>query len=1350
MKNVYSYLKAALPLFICMLCIHTAIGAGLRQYTVRDGLTTSTVSTVFQDATGLIWLGTNDGINTFDGRTIRKLHTGDTPDPFEGSTVVNIFENGDKQLWVLADKGLYRFNQYTLAVDTFPGFNSEARITYDQSGEIYAVREDNFISWYHSGENIFKKVPVRNLAFDSVMELFIDQEHNLWVFTDDGNHRCFSIHYEDGELQLTSLNNFRHNEPLLWCFYDSGSVYFVDATLTIFSYNLTSRTKHYIQDIREEVLKYGEISSIIHHRSDFFVGFANGGLLRIKSVPDQPNKYQLEHIPVKAGVLSLATDKFQDIVWIGTSDDGLYMYYNEPTSLDAVLSASLPQPFQSAITSLYLDNQQTLWIGTGGEGVIAIQDYDPTNDAAIRSEQFTTSNSLLGSNKTHALASSWRGLIWIGTENGLNYYSQNENRIRNMQVVADGKPLKFIRSVCEVNDTTLWIGTTGEGLVKIRLGGAEDNPIVTSARRFMVDDGSPEKNNFTVAYRENDNIVWFGSQNEGAWKVDSRAEKIENIRPGKVDDSPLNSVYSIYKNTSGYWFGTADGLVNQNNNSQMVFNESNGLLCKLVNGIIEDNTGNLWLSTDRGIIRFNIERRSPQLYKQSVEKTITDFIPGAYYKDPASHMLLFGGSNGFVTVNENEYTHADFLPEIHFTGLSIFGKEYNINEYLKVKRNKGTLRLTPSQNVFAVSFVAHDYIDGADYTYFYRLDEQSEDWIDNGSSNTALFTYLSPGTYTLSTRYRNNATGKESPIFPLKIRITSPWYQSWWAYIGYLLLLAILIYIGRLVMHWQNRRTEEVITARLNRQFLNETNKQKLDFFASMGNELYTSLALILNPARKIMSLPETGRDVHTYSNVIEQNAHYLECFVRDMTELKLLETDERKLQVQTLPVSELADFIAESFLDKAALKNAGYNIRIDSNIYWNTDSYCLRSVINTLLSYTFVHLNAGGNVSIILSASDDYLQIIISGHNMESSQEQVVDELTRHTVVEAIEHQSGEGLSVHNQLTLGICHNMVRLLGGKVEASVAEEGGITFTVNLPQLPIEEEEVTTVDDERPLITYTQVAIPAIEEHPKDPSRLTILVLSAHNSIHWLVASQLNSRYNIEFLSEGSSLLDVVRENRIGLIISEINLPDADGIELLLQLKADPAYATIPFILLASANTAEEKQRATDSGAELYISKPFDMDFIEKEIDGILQYKELQNYYTSALSRTFELGDEHFAGSDEKSFYDRMLTIIDRNLNNPVLSVELICTELGCNSQEFYSRLKEITRKTPNEIIREYRLNTVELLLVSTTLPVEEIIDKAGFANRGNFFKLFSQKYGMTPRNYRTQNQRKIREALENK
>lgn len=1350
MENPHYYLKISLPLFISMFCVHMLMGQSLRQYTVRDGLPTSTVSTIFQDATGLMWLGTNDGISTFDGRTIRKLQTGDTPEPFTGSTVVNIFENDENQQWILSDKGLYRFDCNTLAIDTFPGFNSETLITYGPSDEIYAVREDNFISWYHPEEGVFKKVPVRNLAFDSVMEIFIDQEHNLWIFTDDGNHRSFSIRYEDGELLLTPLSNFRHPEPLLWCFYENGSVYFVDATLTFFAYNLTSRTKHYIQDVRQEVLKYGDISSIIHHRSDFFIGFASGGLLRIKSVPDHPNKYQLEEVPVKVGVLSLATDKFQDIVWIGTSDDGLYMYFNEPTSLDAVLSASLPQPFQSPITSLYMDNRQSLWIGTGGDGVIAIHDYDPASDAESRTEQFTTYNSLLGSNKTHALASSWRGLVWIGTENGLNYYSHNENRIKNIQIVADGKPLKFVRSVCEVNDTTLWVATTGEGLVKIRLGGAEDNPIVTSAHRFMVADGSPEKNNFTVAYREDDNTVWFGSLTEGAWKVDSRAEKIENVRPGKTGNSPQNTVYSIYKNLAGYWFGTADGLVNQSNEGQKVFNESNGLLCKVINGIIEDNTGNLWLSTDRGVMRFNIERQSPHLYKQSGDKSVTDFIPGAYYKDPASHMLLFGGSNGFVTVNENEYTHADFLPEIRFTGLSIFGKEYNINELLKVKRNKSTLRLAPSQNVFGISFVAHDYIDGSDYTYFYRLDEQSEDWIDNGSSNTAFFTYLSPGTYTLSTRYRNNATGKESQIFPLKIRITLPWYQSWWAYIGYLLLLALIIYIGRLVIQWQNRRAEEVITARLNRQFLNETNKQKLDFFASMANELYASLALILNPARRIMSLPGIDGEVRTYTHVIEQNAHYLECFVRDMTELKLLETDERKPQVQTLPVSELADFIAESYLDKAAAKEAGYNIRIDSGIYWNTDSYCLRSVLNTLLAYTFIHLKTGGNVSVTLSVEDDYLRISISGNPMEGDQEQVVDELTRHTVVEAIEHQSGEGLPVHNQLTLGICHNMVRLIGGKVEATVAEEDGISFIVDLPQLPVEEEEATTVEDERPLITYTQVAIPDIEEHPKDPSRLTILVLSVHHSLHWLIASQLSSRYNIEFLTEGSSLPDVVRENRIGLILSEINLPDADGIELLLQMKADPANAIIPFVLLASANTSEEKQRAADSGAELYITKPFDMDFIEKEIDGILQYKELQNYYTSALSRTFELGDEHFAGSDEKSFYDRMLTIIDRNLNNPGLSVELICTEFGCTSQEFYSRLKEITRKTPNEIIREYRLNTVELLLVSTTLPVEEIIDKAGFTNRGNFFKLFSQKYGMTPRNYRTQNQRKIREALENK
>jgi AraC-type DNA-binding domain-containing proteins len=1333
-----SRLKLSHFLILYLVCSNALFASSLRQYSIKDGLSDPTVSSVYQDRKGLLWLGTNNGINTFDGLNFQTLLFGDIPNPFTSNIIGNIIEAENDILWVVTNNSLVRFNKKTFETEKFDGFNLDTKITCGLSHDTYIIKENNSLSYYTSKDGL-KKIPIRDLAFDSVMEIFVDNNNNLWIFTDDGNHRSFSISYEGTELKLTPANQFRHAEPLLWCFYEDGSVYFVDATLTFFEYNLASRTKIYIQDIHENVVKYGEISSIIRHKADFFIGFANGGLLRIKNMPDRRNKYQLEVISVKGGILSLASDRFQDIVWVGTNGQGVNMYFAEASSLEGVLSSSFPSPVRSPLTSFYMDENQTMWLGTAGDGVVNIHDFNLEKGTGSRSQQYNTYNSQLVSAMVTDLAGSSRNIIWIGTENGLNYYSYSEYRVKGMQIVADGKPLKMIRSVCELNDTTLWVTTAGEGVVKIKLAGSLDNPVVVQAKRFLVGNGNEKDNHFTDIYRENNNTVWFGNLGKGVYKMDSRSEKMENIQFGKTEKSLLNSIYAIYKNNNGYWFGTADGLANLNNNQKTIYNDQNGLPFKMINGILEDTSGNLWLTTDKGIVKFNVEKLSPHLCKQS-GKVITDFAEGAYYKDPGTNMLVFGGANGYVTINENDFVHQDYTPEIQFTGLTVFGKQENIYNYYSGNKSDA-LKLNNNQNVFSVSFVANDFIDGNDYTYYYRLNEQSDNWVDNGSSNAAYFTYLNPGNYTLSAKYRNNVTGKESPVYTLKMHITNPWYKSTWAYLIYILVFLLLIYVSRFVFLWKSRKQFES-------RFKNEVNSLNLQFFANMANEFYSSLTMIMNPAKKILELSPSDKKIHTYTTVIQQNARKLDEFIRDISELRILVNGQRAPQVQTIPVSEIADSIAEIFIEKTQGKDINYQIKIESEVYWNSDSYCLRSIINNLLTYIFTRVNNNGAVAMTLSTENDILQLVITGNNMQSDKKKIMELFDSHKILRILEERSRKGYPIRDELMLAICSGMVNLLEGGIKVdSVNDE--VSFIVKLPQLEIQDEDIIIIDDDKPIKVYNETIVPPVPEYPVEKNLLTIMLLCNDPSLEWLLADHFGHRYNLEVYDDITNVPELLSTNKYNLLISEANLKDADGTEFIKSIKQDPNMQ-ISCVILASENSLEEKFKSMDAGVELYIEKPFDMDILEEELKRILKFKELQEYYTSSLNRKFELGDEAFPTKEDKKFYDNMIGIIDSNLTNPKLSVEMICNELGYTSQDFYTKLKEITRKTPNEIIREYRLSIVELLLISTSLPVDEVMEKSGFSNRDTFVKVFTQKFGMAPRNYREQHKRKILADIEKK
>lgn len=1298
-----------------------------------------------------MWFGTNDGLNTYDGLRIQNFQTTEEQAYLTGQTIGDIFEAGNNVFWVLTNYGLNRIDHPKQTVRRFDQFDLSAKVTMSPTRDIYVIKEDHSIFYYHTGENTFLKIPVNELPFENIINVFIDRDNTLWIFTEDGNHRSFFIQRTDNDVKLLPQSAFKHKEVVLWCFYEEGEIYFVDATLTLYEYSIADKTKYYIQDVNALVSKNGDISSIIKHSGEFYIGFTNGGIVRIKNMPEQRNQYQIDEIAFRPGVLSLCKDRYQDIVWIGTNGQGVYMLFNEASSLGAVLSAGLSNSIHTPITALYKDDKQTLWIGSAGNGIVNIYGYNPERGTGSRSEFFLPYNSLLVSTTVNAFARSSKNLLWIGTENGINYYSYLERRIKNMQIVADGKPVKFVRSICEVNDSTLWIATSGEGLVKVHLVGTPDSPIIASVKRIYAGDGSEAANMFTVAYKEDESTVWFGTQGNGAYKVDSGSERMENVLFAKGENQPQNDIFSILKNSEGYWFATGEGLAKMVGTAKTVFNETNGFLHKTVHGILEDNSGNLWLSTNRGIVKFNMEKSTSYLCKQAEDKMITDFSDGACFKDPSTSLLLFGGENGFVTINENDFVQQDYAPEIVFNGLSVFGKRYNIYDHLVSKRNKQTIRLNYDQNVFGISFVANDYIDGREYSYFYKLNEQGSSWVENGNVNTAYFTYLASGKYTLSVKYRNNVTGKESPVSQITIHILPRWYQTWWAYLLYFLVAAGVLYLVRWGIIWYVNRRKEAFIAAMEQKFHDSETRAKLEFFAGMSNELYGPLALIQNSSGKILSNPEVHEDVRKYITLIQNNTEQLKGFVCDINELRTLEAGERTHQIAYLPVSELADALAAAFIEQANERKINYQIRIKNGLYWVSDSYYLCRLIGNLLANAFIRVKEKGMVSIELTVRETCLQIVVAyTGELPASDMMVKDgEFDYIRAIDVLENEGRADCSTFDSRILAINYGITQDLNGQIGTEQVGDQ-VVYTVRVPEYAteIEEDEMEEGSEQLPSIVLPKKYNLYEQTKTKySAEKNSILLVDNNAGIHCLLTDLLHGTYNIDTVTESEDVVEHLHSGKYDLLIVKANMPVIDGIELTKMIKVDAAISHIPCVLLSSSNRGDERKAAMDAGADLYVPKPFELDELMKEIAGLMQYKKVQAYFNSDGNNVFELGDEHFATADDKSFYETMIAYIEKNMKDTELSVEMISKELNCTTQEFYSRLKGITRKTPNEIIRACRLNAAEKLLVATNLSVEDIIGRVGFTGRSSFFKLFMQVHGMTPKNYREQKKKMLLKTI---
>lgn len=372
------------------------------------------------------------------------------------------------------------------------------------------------------------------------------------------------------------------------------------------------------------------------------------------------------------------------------------------------------------------------------------------------------------------------------------------------------------------------------------------------------------------------------------------------------------------------------------------------------------------------------------------------------------------------------------------------------------------------------------------------------------------------------------------------------------------------------------------------------------------------------------------------------------------------------------------------------------------------------------------------------LSIKEEQLCIRISNSGKGIKEVDLPKIFDRYKILDNFEVQNKKGISPRNGLGLAICHSMVNLLNGQIRVSSVPNEMTTFEVLLPSMEITIENTDT--------KITEVPVSVLDEHlvelkntptEYDKNKQIIMIIDDDPSMLWFVTEIFVDSYNVISLSSAEEALQQLAVQLPDLIISDVMMSGMDGMSFAKRIKSDKVLSHIPLILLSALNDIDEQTRGIESGAEAYITKPFNVEYLENVVKRLLQRgEELKEYYRSVLS-AFELEDGHFLHKEDKSFFEKMIAVIDSHVQDTDLSVELLSNSLGYSTRQFYRKLKNITEKTPADIIREYRLTIVERLLLTTQLSIEEIMDRTGFSNRGTFYKVFAQKFGMTPRQYRS-------------
>lgn len=1311
-----------------------------RQISNKDGLSNGSILSLGQNDNHLMLFGSCDGLNIYDGKSIQVYRptTAQDKNRLSGNIIERIISTKPGISWIKTNYGLNKLDLDKEEVTTFPQFTSRVILFTNHKKDLFVYTRHKKLYRYDEATDSFCELPIRNcsrLPGEDMLDVKFDAENRLWMYSRRDESLCFVFNdTENPSMDFCRSNPFP--ATIKKAFSDGADEYIVDDEYNLQVIDSTHTRKTWITNLRHLMQRKDEIKAIVRNKDDFFIGFQTTGAVRIAPTPGKNGGYTVEDLGLHCGVLCMMRDKAQDIVWMGTDGEGVYMYTEEAYTLKSFLTSDVCPRASKPIRAIYKDHYNTLWIGTRGSGIACFPDFMPERPSEPL--YYKVTNSALKENSVYAFAPSSRNILWIGSDGGLNYYSYLRKEIAKVDTPPHYPPVNFVHALCEINDSTLWIASGGTGVLEVKLSGDVDHPEIREVRQFLYRKKLFAYNYFFSLFEDKaDGSLLFGNRGYGVFTYRPGKDSLSTLYYDPApDNQATNEIFSITKDKAGnIWLGTSYGLVKHSAEGKTyLLNELNKFINSTVHSIQVDETGCLWLGTNKGMVRFDPDNEIYQLYNQTNGLEVIEFCDGVSYADATNQSLYFGGTNGFVTIRKKEYATERIQFPITYTNFRLLGQAANLADYTTQTHRGKTLVLNHRQHTFSLNLSVVDYIYGNNIFFYHRIKESGKAWIT--TSRTLSFTNLHPGEYTLETKYINKATNAESPIHYMLIHITPPWYQTTLAYCLYGVLAVVVFCLAVLFFIRRGRFKKQQELKELEQAHQKEVYESKLGFFANIAYEFSTPLTLIFGPCRHIIDSC-TDKNSIKYAKVIQHNAEILNDLTQEIITFRNIESKNRKPRIETLSVGEILSKDLVAFVDRAHSSRIVFEKEIDSKLVWNTDSFFLRTIVINLLSNAFCHTCEQGKVSIRANASESCLSIAIAytGEIRESDLRIVTD--TYH-VLQSFEDTTDISHS-RNQLGLALSHNMIRLLQG--ELYITPEGHcVCFTVTLPPLEPHPQAMKIFDTApvKPVYLEKRSELELKEDSLEfHISRQTLFLIEHDKEMLWYLIDIFRKDFNIIPIEDYTKVMKKLEDAQPHLIICDITSNMENSLVLTKQIKTNKNYAHIPLILLSGERNMDEQIKGINAGAEMYISKPFHSDLLKTSVHQILSRKEtLKSYFHSPRS-AYELSNAKLVHKEDKKFIKEVLDIIYAELTNKDLSAAFIAEKLNMSVRHLYRKLNEIGEtQPPADLIKECRLQVARDLLIHSKYSIDEIVYKSGFQARSTFFKCFTEKYQCTPKEFR--------------
>lgn len=1372
--------------------------------TMQDGLQHDFIDNIYKDSKGFIWFSTGGGLSRYDGFTFNHFDMSTSPLNLKGNFVHKVCEDDFNRLWIVSEGGLNILDLGCVRmIDLFLGLDEESRFfinipaleimkdsegnmwlfsdklykiilnekgdvkdiyempdkmdsvrlislaDIDDDGNVWAGYNDAVYKMHFTENNMLKPVVVsEKLRFESgtiIMKLF-QKGNDVWIGTNYGlyrygRNRDLMMRYSHDTENSASLS---HNHVLDISISKSGEL--IAATLKGLNFfnSMSGEFEHISHDDDSgNNLSSDFINSILCDGEIIWLGSETGGVNKLYPKSSYIKSFD-HHVDVESSISKNPVNSiFEDSggnLWIGTVEGGLNLKKRGENKFQHFTTTSSTQLSHNSVSALVTDNKGRLWVGTWGYGISII---DPENPAR-KAMKYINSSENPGFNLNLVGVLCFDNVndgMWIGSYHGLFFYDlKNEKMHAPFQDDRSSKIKDIIGAVID-REKKLWIGSE-EGVYVIDLNSRKDGCFTYEHLKFKLDrPGSNLVEKIKCLCLDSDGVLWLGSDGFGVYKREIKEDK-----------------YSFVSYTM------ADGLPNNN-----------------IKGILEDDFGNLWISTNNGLSCFDKKEKFIN-YNAEDGTNCNQFYWNAYFKSEAGN-LYFGTLNGLVEVNPEISKTKTESYGVVLTDFYVNNQKVNPGQFFEKNISElNKITLHEKYNLFSIDFSALNYKISDNYVYAYRLLGYDDNWTEVPKHvHSASFMNLPSAKYVFEVKYTPVGQPDFGEIRRLEIRIKPYFYKETWftALVIVLLLIFALLWYRRRIKSYKSqqqklkllvdKRTVELekkkglllqqknelseqnnilslkndeITYQKDQleemsRIMQRMNAEKIDFFTNISHEFRTPITLIAGPVERALKL-STNPYVIEQLNFAERNSKYLLSLINQLMDFRKIESNKFESSYNKDDFITFTESLISSFEFQAAERQITIRrcFSFEDPVFYFDDESLQKIVIN-LLSNAIKFTPNGGEITIYAKSLNDaktedeklYLSVKDNGAGIpEGDVEKVFERFYQSSdyLKYPVYGQSGTGIGLY------LIKQIVGMLGGEIGAKNNRRSGASFRVVLPLLRSNQGLMSSESELVGSVDCSDIEHESLAGWGKD--KLTFLVVEDYRDMRNYICSVLSPHYNTLSAQNGVEALVVLEDSNVDFIVSDLMMPQMDGLEFSRKVKENFALSHIPFLMLTAKTSDKVRTESYRTGVDSYIVKPFNEEMLLTRIRNILESREkYQTKFNNQMSvDALEIDEE----SNDKKFMDRILETMKENYRNSYFEVGDFVEAMGVSKSLLNKKLNGLTGKSAGEFIRAYRLNLAYKLILQNKVTknknISDIAYEVGFNDPKYFSRCFSKHFEITP------------------